>query len=276
MIKPPGLKSGDLIGIVAPARKIKEDEISRFLTYAENWGLRCKFGKNLFGEFNQFSGTDEERAADLQDMINDKEVKAIIFARGGYGSFRTLQMTDFSQLENNPKWIAGFSDITVFHSYINKFLGIETIHSMMPLNFTYDAEEESIDSFRKAIFGESLSYEFDTHPLNIQGSYEGEIAGGNLSVICSLNGTVVFPDLKRKILFIEDVDEYLYHIDRMPAAARGSPAAGAPRQPGRGPRDLPGGPGGGDVRRAPRHGSGRARGGRGGTRGEPRTGPRGG
>lgn len=215
MITLPGLKKGDYIGIIAPARKIAEEEIQHFIKQIENWGLKWKAGKNLFGTYNQFSGTDEERAADLQEMILDKNVKAIMFARGGYGSFRTLQLTDFTAFEKNPKWIAGFSDITVFHSYINKFLGIETIHSMMPLNFKESSDPESVESLRKALFGEPLSYRFASHPLNIPGICEAEIIGGNLSVICSLNGTVVFPELRKKILFIEDLDEYLYHIDRM-------------------------------------------------------------
>ena len=215
MITPPRLRKGDYIGIIAPARKVSKEEIHLFIEQIESWGLKWKAGRNLFGGYNQFSGTDEERAADLQDMILDKDVKAIIFARGGYGSFRTLQLTDFAAFEKNPKWITGFSDITVFHSYVNKFLGIETIHSMMPLNFKEKADSESIESLRKALFGEQLNYQFESHPLNIIGECEAEIIGGNLSVICSLNGTVVFPELRRKILFIEDVDEYLYHIDRM-------------------------------------------------------------
>ncbi len=215
MITPPRLQSGDLIGIIAPARKITSQEIAFFIKQMEEWGLRCKTGKHLFGEFHQFSGTDEERASDLQEMIADPEVKAIIFARGGYGSFRTLQISDFSPLERRPKWIAGFSDITVFHAYVNKFLGIETIHSMMPLNFKEESDQESLESLRKALFGETLSYRFEGHPLNIPGKCEAELIGGNLSVICSLNGTVVFPELRGKVLFIEDVDEYLYHIDRM-------------------------------------------------------------
>ncbi len=215
MITPQSLKSGDTIGIVAPARKIEEKEISFFLEKCEGWGLRYRMGRHLFGSNHQFSGTDEERAADLQEMIDDDEIKAIVCARGGYGSLRTLQHTDFSNLAKRPKWFAGFSDITVFHAYINKFLGIETLHSMMPLNFGREYDEESAETLRRALFGEKLKYTFPSHPLNVEGSAEGELAGGNLSILVSLNGTTIFPDLRKRILFIEDVDEYLYNIDRM-------------------------------------------------------------
>ncbi len=215
MIRPEPLKTGDTIGIVAPARKISEPEISAFIGKCKEWGLNCRTGKHLFGSFNQFSGTDEERAADLQAMIDDPSVKAVICARGGYGSLRTLEHTDFSNFAKSPKWFAGFSDITVFHAYINTYLGIETLHSVMPLNFGQDNDAESAESLRKALFGEPLEYTFPAHPLNSAGTAEGELAGGNLSILVSLNGTTVFPELRNKILFIEEVDEYLYHIDRM-------------------------------------------------------------
>ncbi|MGC9343004.1 MAG: S66 peptidase family protein, partial [Bacteroidales bacterium] len=142
-------------------------------------------------------------------------VRAIFCARGGYGSIRTLQNVDFSSFEKDPKWLVGYSDITVFHSYINKFLGVETIHGLMPFNFSKETDEESVESLRKALFGEGLIYDFPGHELNIEGEAEGVLVGGNLSLLCSLNGTILFPDMKNKILFIEEVDEYLYNIDRM-------------------------------------------------------------
>ncbi|MBE0654695.1 MAG: LD-carboxypeptidase [Bacteroidales bacterium] len=215
MITPPYLEKGDTVGIIAPARKITKAEIEGFLQILRLWDLKWKTGEHLFGEHFVFSGSDEERASDLQAMIDDKDVKAIFCARGGYGSVRTLQQADFSSFEKNPKWLVGFSDITVLHSYINKFTGVETIHGMMPFHFKPDSDAESIESLRKALFGDPLSYEFPSHELNIEGSVEGELVGGNLSLLCSLNGTILFPDLKNKILFIEEVDEYLYNIDRM-------------------------------------------------------------
>lgn len=215
MITPPGLKKGDTIGIVAPARKVNKQEIEGFLQQIESWGLKWKLGEHLLGEHYIFSGTDEERASDLQTMIDDDSIRAIFCARGGYGSVRTLQNVDFSAFEKDPKWFVGYSDITVFHSYINKFVGVESLHSLMPFNFVNETDRESVETLRKALFGEDLKYEFPGHELNIEGNAEGILVGGNLSLLCSLNGTILFPDMKNKILFLEEVDEYLYNIDRM-------------------------------------------------------------
>ena len=215
MIRPDYLKKGDTIGIIAPSRKINEEDIGVFLSYSKKWGLKVKLGKHLFDAQNQFAGTDKNRAADFQEMLDDEEVKAIICARGGYGAIRTLTQTDFSSFEKNPKWIAGFSDITAIHAYTGKFLNCESIHSLMPVNFQTDENTEAIESFRQALFGENIFYEFPYNPMNKEGKASAELVGGNLSILYSLNGTPYFPDTNNKILFIEDVDEYLYHIDRM-------------------------------------------------------------
>ncbi len=217
MITPPYLIPGDTVGIVAPARKVSREEISIFMNLLESWGLKYKFGKNLFGEYNQYSGTDEERSADFSDMLSDPQVKVILAARGGYGSLRTLRLIDFSKFEKQPKWIAGFSDITAFHSYINRFLNTESLHCLMPLTYKPGVKEseDSAESLRKALFGEKIEYQFPSFPRNREGTVNAEILGGNLSVLFSLNGTGFFPDMKGKVLFIEDIDEYLYHIDRM-------------------------------------------------------------
>jgi muramoyltetrapeptide carboxypeptidase len=217
MITPPYLLPGDTVGIVAPARKVSRGEVAAFTGLLDTWGLKYKFGKNLFGEKDQYSGSDEERASDFQDMLADPQVKAVIAARGGYGSLRTLRLTDFSKFERNPKWIAGFSDITVFHSYINQYLNTESLHCLMPLTYrTGDKKvEDSAESLRKALFGEKLEYHYPSYPGNREGKANAELTGGNLSVLYSLNGTGFYPDMRGKILFIEDIDEYLYHIDRM-------------------------------------------------------------
>ncbi len=215
MITPPYLKEGDTVGIVAPARKVDRSEIESFLHLMEEWGLKCKLGKHLLGKHFIFSGTDEERAADLQEMIENGEIRAVFCARGGYGSVRTLQHVDFSNFEKDPKWLIGYSDITVFHSYINKFTGVESLHALMPFSLRKTKDDESIKTLKKALYGENLCYQLPPHELNIEGEAEGELIGGNLSILNSLNGTVLFPDLKNKILFIEEVDEYLYNIDRM-------------------------------------------------------------
>ncbi len=215
MITPPPLKSGDTLGILAPARSVNPAEMEAFIRLVESWGFRIRKGDHLYDRQNQFAGGDEERAADIQRMLEDPEVRAIVCARGGYGSVRTLQHIDFSPLEKDPKWIAGFSDITVFHSYLNKFTGVESLHSPMPLTMGSESDPLNAESFRKALMGEKRGYRWQSHPLCVEGEVEGELVGGNLSVLYSLNGTVLFPDLRNKILFIEEVDEYLYHIDRM-------------------------------------------------------------
>jgi muramoyltetrapeptide carboxypeptidase len=217
MITPPYLIPGDTVGIVAPARKVSRVEIAAFVNLLESWGLKYKFGKNLFGEKDQYSGSDEERAADFNDMLADPQVKAIIAGRGGYGSLRTLRLIDFSKFEKNPKWIAGFSDITVFHSYLNHYLNTESLHCLMPLNYkpgNTDIENSS-ESLRKALFGEKLEYFIPSFPGNRMGGANAELTGGNLSILYSLNGTGYYPEMRSKILFIEDIDEYYYHIDRM-------------------------------------------------------------
>ena len=217
MLTPKYLTSGDTIGIVAPARKVKQEEISSFLTLLESWGLKYRFGENTFKEENQYSASDEDRAKDFQGMLDDPSIRAIISTRGGYGSLRTLRHLDFSGFEKDPKWVVGFSDITIFHSFINKYLNTESIHSMMAFNYNPEIKEtvDSAASLKKALFGEKLEYTFKSNSLNRNGSASAELAGGNLSVLYSLSGTGFFPDVRGKILFVEDIDEYLYHIDRM-------------------------------------------------------------
>lgn len=212
MQQPSFLKKGDKIGIIAPARKISKEEIQSAIDVFNVWGLEVVLSKNLFNVDNQFSGTDNERADALQIMLNDNSIKAIISARGGYGTIRIIDKIDFTNFRNHPKWIVGYSDITVLHSHINNF-GIETLHATMPINFSKNAE--ATETLRKALFGEQLNYKFEAHPLNKKGEAEAELIGGNLSLIYALTGSVSDIDTKGKILFIEDLDEYLYHIDRM-------------------------------------------------------------
>jgi len=215
MITPPNLKPGDTIGIVAPARKIKEGDIEAAVKTFEQWGLYIAFGKNLFNQDRQFAGTDKERAEDLQFMLDDPNIKAVICARGGYGTIKTLPYLDFSHFINNPKWIIGYSDITALHAQIHK-LGIKSIHGIMPLNFPADdRENEATESLRKLLFGYKNNYHFKPHLYNKTGETHGKLIGGNLSVIYSIAGTKYDIETEHKILFLEDLDEYLYHIDRM-------------------------------------------------------------
>ncbi|MGB3949091.1 MAG: LD-carboxypeptidase [Bacteroidia bacterium] len=214
MKQPEFLKKGDKVGIVAPARKMSKEELLPAIEILNSWGLEVVLGKNLFCEENQFSGSDEQRAEDLQKMLDDPSIKAIISARGGYGTLRIIDKINFFTFTQHPKWIVGYSDITVLHSHIHT-LGITTIHATMPINFSKNTE--ATESLRKALFGESIKYNFESHPLNknITSIIEGEVVGGNLSLIYALTGSVSDIDTKDKILFIEDLDEYLYHIDRM-------------------------------------------------------------
>ncbi|MEI6060072.1 MAG: LD-carboxypeptidase [Bacteroidota bacterium] len=215
MICPPYLKPGDKIALVATARKVSPVEMDKAIRVFQSWGLQVVTGPHLFGEKDQYSGTDEERAADLQMMLDDSEVRAIICARGGYGTVRIIDNIDFSAFQQHPKWIVGYSDITVLHSHIHTRFGIETLHATMPVNFADEGSAEAIDSLRKALFGEPLEYVTGTHTLNRAGEISGILTGGNLSILYSLLGSPSDIQTEDKILFIEDLDEYLYHVDRM-------------------------------------------------------------
>ncbi len=211
--RPHFLKKGDTVAIIAPARKISEAELDPAIKILESWGLKVKSGKHIYAVDNQFAGTDAERCSDLQTMLDDSNIKAIFSARGGYGAVRIIDKLDFSGLKKNPKWIIGYSDVTVFHSHIHTHTGIETLHATMPINFTKDGE--SLEMLKKTLFGELPSYHIHSHKLNRHGEAEGILVGGNLSLLYALAGTPSDIDTKDKILFLEDLDEYLYHIDRM-------------------------------------------------------------
>jgi len=216
MIQPPYLKKGDKIAIVAPARRINFDEVHLGITLFQKWGLEVVLGTHIFGTENQFAGSDSQRQADFQQMLDDPSIRAIICARGGYGTVRVIDKLDFTGFCKNPKWIAGYSDITVLHAHIHKHFAIETLHSIMPVNIKEpDFTNDSVESLRKALFGEKLFY---SKPITFHfktGLSEGILTGGNLSILYSLMGTASEVDTSGKILFLEDVDEYLYHIDRM-------------------------------------------------------------
>jgi len=207
------LKEGNKVGIVSTARKLTAGEIQPCIDTLQSWGLEVALGNNLFKSDHQYSGTDKERADDLQQMLNDNSVQAILGARGGYGTVRLLDKLDFSTFETNPKWIIGFSDITVLHSYIHANLQIETIHGPMAIHFKDN--NESIKQLKAALFGEQIDYQIDGHILNKEGAATGELVGGNLSIIYSMQGSKSAIDTFGKILFLEDLDEYLYHVDRM-------------------------------------------------------------
>ena len=208
------MQPGDSIGIIATAKKVETSQIFESVRVFENWGLLVETGKHLYSEDNQFAGTDEERAKDLQEMLYDKSIRAIVCVRGGYGTTRILDQIDFSSLLHDPKWIVGFSDVTAIHCHLNN-LGVESIHGIMPLLFGSKGSESSIESLRLLLFGQEKPISCTGHYLNRLGNCSGQIIGGNLSLIVNLIGTASGIDTQGKILFLEDIDEYLYHIDRM-------------------------------------------------------------
>ena len=213
MILPKKLKIGDNIGIISTARKISLEELTPAIKMLESWGLNVVLGRNLLEKDNQFSGTKRQRSADLQQMIDDNSIKAILCARGGYGTVQIIDSIDFSNLRNNSKWIVGYSDVTVLHSHLHN-LGFASLHATMPINVKINTKE-SLESLRNSLFGIERSIECKSHPFNRFGKIEADIVGGNLSILYSLLGSYSDIDTDGKILFIEDLDEYLYHIDRM-------------------------------------------------------------
>ena len=218
---PPYLKIGDTIAVVAPAGILKgrKATIEKAKKLAESWGLQVVLGKNIFNQNNHFAGTDEERCQDFQDALDHKNIKAIWSARGGYGSVRILDKLDFTEFKIYPKWVIGYSDITAFHNHIHN-LGVETIHGMMATSLEQKPEEimKTISSFKKSLFGEALSYTVASSSYNRTFSskeIEGQLIGGNLAILTSMLGSESQLNTENKILFIEEIGEYKYSIDRM-------------------------------------------------------------
>ena len=211
----PVLHSGDGVALVAPARKISEDEISCAVDVLEKVGLRVRFSPHLFGSCGQFSGTDADRAEDFQWAVSCPDVKAIWCVRGGYGGMRIVDRIDFRPLLRSPKWVCGYSDTTVFHARLQQ-LGMESLHCTMPINVTPEnASGEAVQSMLRVLMEGRSAYRLPVHPMNRSGSVEGVLCGGNLSLLYAIQASPTDLDTTGKILFIEDLDEYLYHIDRM-------------------------------------------------------------
>ena len=214
-IQPPFLKNGDEVAIVSPSWNIEEDKINAAVVLLESWGLKVRLGKNVLKRSGPFAGTDNERIYDLQKMTDDPGIKAIFCSRGGYGTLKIISRIRFSALKETPKWYIGFSDITVLHLWLNEVCGIISIHGEMPLNYSdINKSKETFDTLHNALIG-------DYRPLQWNGTFirpdeiSGEVTGGNLSLIYSLIGTKAEPKTQRRILFIEEVGEYYYHLDRM-------------------------------------------------------------
>ena len=217
MILPPALKKGDKIGITATARKISHEELQIAIQLFEGVGLQVVLAPNLFAINHQFAGTDQQKADDFNAMLANPEIKAIVCARGGYGTVRMVDLVNWELLKKQPKWVVGYSDVTVLHSHIHNHTKVVSLHATMPLGMDVANPEkvEAQNSLCEAIMGSLPHFDMSAHPLNKTGDARGIITGGNLSVLYSLLGSVSFPETEGKILFLEDLDEYLYHIDRM-------------------------------------------------------------
>ena len=218
MLIPPFLKPGDTVIILAPASPFPYDDLKNaFQVLRHDWQLNVLEGAHLQANIGAFAGTDEQRLADLQQAINDPQVRAIFAARGGYGSYRLIEKLDFTPLQTNPKWLVGFSDITVLLSHLQR-LGIASLHAVMPRQFRLDTVADDIESLRQWLFGEAVApYIAPANPLNRLGTSVAVsgLAGGNLSMLVHTLGTPSEVDWAGKLLFIEDIDESIFALDRM-------------------------------------------------------------
>ena len=218
MIKiPPFLLPGDTIGLVCPAGYMQREKTLSCIRTLQLWGYRVEVGSTVGGDSgNYFSGTDSQRLADLQAMLDDPAIKAVLCARGGYGVGRIVDQIDFSAFRKRPKWIVGFSDITVLHAHVHARYRISTLHAPMAGAFNGEgAQSPSVQSLKRALQGKKASYSCPASPYNRTGKAQGELVGGNLSLLAHLTGTASDISTKGKILFLEDLGEYLYQADRM-------------------------------------------------------------
>jgi muramoyltetrapeptide carboxypeptidase len=213
---PPYLKQGDIIGVLCPSGCMSYEKAQTAINVLQEWGYKIKTGSTLGSQLNYFSGTDEQRLNDLQQMMDDDTIKAIFCARGGYGLSRIIDNLRFKKFKKNPKWIIGFSDITILHLHLYSNYQIASLHAPMASAFNDEGYKNSyVQSLQKVLSGEKIHYQCAAHPFNREGSAKGRLIGGNLSLIAHLLGTSSDIKTRGKILFIEDVGEYLYNIDRM-------------------------------------------------------------
>ena len=218
LIQPKYLKVGDTVAIVAPSGILKNrnDEVQQAVNLLESWGLNAIVGKHVFSKDDHFAGTDDERCEDFQKALDDTTVKAIWCARGGYGTVRILDKLDYTNFKKHPKWIIGYSDITALHNQIHNE-GYQSIHALMCVSLTKDLADikESISTFKSTIFGTPINYTLDGSTFNKVGESTGQLVGGNLTMLHTMLGSKTSLGMNGKILFIEEIGEYKYHIDRM-------------------------------------------------------------
>jgi len=212
MIQPDFLRKGDTVLVIATARKVSKTEMKPVFNLLKSWGLIPEQGPHLFSSYNQFAGSDKHRAEDLQYAIRHPKAKAVFIARGGYGTVKIIDKINYSALKKYPKWFIGFSDITVLHNRLS-LLNLQSIHGPMPI--TFDKSKAAVRALKNTLFGQLPVIACNQAKHNRIGTARGILTGGNLSILYSLSGTADEVDTDDKILFIEDLDEYLYHIDRM-------------------------------------------------------------
>jgi muramoyltetrapeptide carboxypeptidase len=214
MIIPPYLQKGDTVALVAPAKKINPEAIQKATDILQKWGLKVWTGKYAQSEHFWFAGTDTERTQDMQEALNNPDIKAIIALRGGYGTSRIITNLDFTLFQKHPKWIVGFSDITILHAKISQF-DIASLHATMPILFDEENDCNSLKTLENALFGLLTAYTVPSNPKNKLGTAKGMLVGGNLALLNVAIGTDYDLDTRNKILFLEDIDEYAYNLDRM-------------------------------------------------------------
>ncbi|MEJ6792020.1 MAG: LD-carboxypeptidase [Lacinutrix sp.] len=218
LIQPPYLKAGDTVAIVAPSGVLKNrtDEVARAKKLLESWQLKVIIGEHVFSKDNHFAGSDQQRCEDFQNALDNPNVKAIWSARGGYGTVRILDKLDYTKFLQQPKWVIGYSDITALHNQIHT-KGVESIHAIMCVSLPEDLLEikESIDTFKATLFSKPVNYTLKGSNYNREGNATGQLVGGNLTILHTMLGSNTSIDVSGKILFIEEIGEYKYHIDRM-------------------------------------------------------------
>lgn len=211
---PPYLQRGNTIGITCPAGYMPKQKADACIATLQEWGFEVMVGKTVgSASKNYFSGTDEERANELQAMLDDKNIHAILFGRGGYGMSRIIDQLDFKKFKKNPKWLIGFSDITILHSHVLNNYHIATIHA--PMAGAFNQKNIYIDQLHKVVVGKKINYKCASHKNNQLGTASGMLVGGNLTLLATAIGTASDFNTKGKLLFIEDIGEYLYSIDRL-------------------------------------------------------------
>ncbi|WP_018478769.1 S66 peptidase family protein [Pontibacter roseus] len=213
MILPPFLKAGDKVGVLSTSNYTEQEYIDGLLDILKEWRLEPVLGKTIGPREGSFAGSDELRRKDLQQMLDNDEIKAVLETMGGYGILRVIDQIDFNKFKYNPKWLVGYSDTTFLHSHVQSMLGTASIQGTMASDLEGGYKVTSWESLRKALFGEKLEYKVKAHPLNRNGTAEATLVGGTLSILCNAKGTMSEANTNGKVLFLEEVGEQYFRLD---------------------------------------------------------------